>query len=119
VNTLQLAVLKSRAIGWLGLLGNHNIVAKHSLLDNCANSVAGSTSCEACEAPVLVLDEIDAVLATWDRNERRIYAGLVARLQYLPCGLIIVSHFFNYSQLAEYLPDRDSRYCLDLSGDIS
>lgn len=74
--------------------------------------------CEACDAPVLVLDEIDAVLATWDRNERRIYAGLVARLQYLPCGLIIVSHFFNYSQLAEYLPDRDSRYCLDLSGDI-
>jgi hypothetical protein len=73
--------------------------------------------CEACDAPALVLDEIDAVLATWDRNQRRIWAGLVARLQYLPHGLIIVSHFFNYAQLAEYLPDRDPRYCLDLSGD--
>ena len=73
--------------------------------------------CEACDAPVLVLDEIDAVLATWDRNQRRIWAALVARLQYLPHGLIIVSHFFNHSQLIEYLPDHDPRYCIDLSGD--
>lgn len=72
--------------------------------------------CHACQAPVLVLDEIDAVLATWDRNQRRVWAGLAARLQYLPCGLIIVSHFFTANQLVEYLPDRDPRYCLDLSG---
>ena len=74
--------------------------------------------CAACAAPVLVLDEIDAVLATWNRNQRRTWAGLVARLQYLPCGLIIVSHFFDQRQLAEYLPDRDTRYCFDLAGDI-
>lgn len=73
--------------------------------------------CEASDSQVLVLDEIDAVLATWERNQRRHWAGLVARLQFLPHGLIIVSHFFTYRQLAEYLPDRDPRYCFDLSGD--
>jgi hypothetical protein len=73
--------------------------------------------CAECNAPVLVLDEIDAVLATWDRTQRRAWAGLVARLQYLPCGLVLVSHFFNRSELAEYLPDRNPRYCFDLSGD--
>jgi len=73
--------------------------------------------CESCDRAVLVLDEIDAMLATWDRNQRRIWAGLAARLQYLPCGLIVVSHFFNVQQLTEYLPDRDQRYCFDLSGD--
>lgn len=73
--------------------------------------------CDACTAPVLVLDEIDAVLAAWQRDQRRVWAGLVARLQYLPCGLILVSHFFDRRLLAEYLPDRDPRYCLDLSGD--
>lgn len=73
--------------------------------------------CDACTAPVLVLDEIDALLATWTRTQRRNWAGLMARLQYLPRGLIVVSHFFTLSQLLDYLPDRDSRYCLDLSGD--
>lgn len=75
--------------------------------------------CEACDRAVLVLDEIDAVLATWDRNQRRIWAGLAARLQYLPCGLLVVSHFFTIQQLTEYLPDRERRYCFDLSGDLS
>lgn len=73
--------------------------------------------CEACEAPVLVLDEIDAVLATWDHHNRRSWAGLVARLQYLPCGLIIVSHFFTANQLVELLPDQDMHYCFDLTRD--
>src|SRR5262249_45913470 len=73
--------------------------------------------CEACYAPLLVLDEIDAVLATWDRNQRRVWVGLVARLQFLPHGLIIVSHFFDHRQLTQYLPERDPRYCVDLSGD--
>lgn len=73
--------------------------------------------CQACTAPVLVLDELDAVLATWQPNQRRTWAGIVARLQYLPCGLIIVSHFFDQYRLAEYLPDHDTRYCLDLAGD--
>lgn len=71
--------------------------------------------CASCDQPVLVLDEIDAVLATWDRNQRRIWSGLVARLPYLPCGLIIVSHLFSANQLGDYLPDRDQRYCIDLS----
>ncbi|NCC32354.1 MAG: hypothetical protein EOM24_10060 [Chloroflexia bacterium] len=72
---------------------------------------------KACTAPVLVLDEIDALLATWDRTQRRNWAGLVARLPYLSCGLIIVSHFFTLSELQHYLPDGDARYCLELPGD--
>lgn len=75
--------------------------------------------CAACTAPVLMLDEVDAVLATWNRNQRRVWSGLTARLPYLPCGLIIVSHFFSVSQLAEYLPDRDQRYCFDLTRGLS
>ena len=73
--------------------------------------------CDACDAPVLVLDEIDSVLATWDRDQRRTWAGLVARLQFLSHGLIVVTHFFSCNQLTNYLPERDIRYCLDLSGD--
>lgn len=74
--------------------------------------------CELCHEPVLVVDEIDSVLATWDRNQRRAWAGLVARLQYLPRGLILVSHFFHAAQLAELLPDRDPRYCFDLTREV-
>jgi hypothetical protein len=74
--------------------------------------------CERSSAPVLLVDEIDAVLATWDRRRRRNWAGLVARLQYLPRGLILVSHFFTANELVELLPDHDHRYCVDLSGDL-
>lgn len=74
--------------------------------------------CAAAERPVLVIDEIDAVLATWDRTQRHTWAGQTARLQYLPCGLVIVSHFFDQSRLINLLPDRDARYCLDLSGGL-
>lgn len=74
--------------------------------------------CATCTAPILVVDEIDAVLATWDRAQRRNWAGLMARQQYLPCGLIIISHFFTTQQLTEFLPDRDQRYCFELNGDF-
>jgi len=74
--------------------------------------------CQHCRYPVLVLDEIDALLATWDASQRRIWVGLTARLQYLPCGLILVSHFFTQTQLIEYLPDHDPRYCFNASGAV-
>lgn len=72
--------------------------------------------CEACLKPVLVIDEIDSILAIWTHTQRLIWAGRVARLQNLPCGVIIVSHFFTCHQLRDYLPDRDLRYCLELPG---
>lgn len=75
--------------------------------------------CHSCRAPVLVLDEIDALLATWDLNQRQVWAGQVSRIPFLPCGLIIVSHFYTLNQLEAYLPDRSRLYCLDLSGDVS
>ncbi len=74
--------------------------------------------CAVCDSTVLVIDELDAVLATWDRNQRRTWAGQTARLQYLPCGLVIVSHFFDARQLVELLPDRNPRYCVDLTGGL-
>jgi hypothetical protein len=74
--------------------------------------------CAECAHPVLVLDELDALLATWDRAQRHVWAGQTARLQFLACGLVIVSHFFDQGTLMPLLPDRDPRYCLDLSGDL-
>jgi SpoVK/Ycf46/Vps4 family AAA+-type ATPase len=72
-----------------------------------------------CSAPVLIIDEIDAVLATWDHLQRKTWVGLASRLQWLRCGLLIVSHIITYQLLGDYLPDHDQRYCLDLSGALS
>lgn len=74
--------------------------------------------CQGCATPVLVVDEIDAVLATWDHQQRYTWAALASRLQWLPCGVVVVSHFFEHRSLADYLPDHDQRYCLDLAGEI-
>jgi hypothetical protein len=73
--------------------------------------------CETCTTPVLVIDDLDAMLATWDRKQRRNWVGLMARQQYLPRGLIIVSHFFTVQHIVDLLPDRDPRYCFQLNGD--
>lgn len=70
--------------------------------------------CQSCSRPVLIVDEIDAVIATWDRAQRYSWAALVARLQWLPCGVLIVSHLFDRRLLTDYLPDHDQRYCLDI-----
>jgi hypothetical protein len=69
-----------------------------------------------CDAPVLVVDELDALLASWSSDQRHAWANKASRLPYAACGLILVSHFFNCSTLIRYLPDKDQRYCLDLAG---
>ncbi len=73
--------------------------------------------CTACQEPVLIVDELDALLATWSFSQRQVWASQVSRLPYLPCGLILVTHFFDRSALRRYLPDEDLSYCLDLFGD--
>ncbi len=73
--------------------------------------------CAACTESVLVMDELDALLACWSFDQRRTWAGQVSRLAYLPCGLLLVTHLLDRSLLAPYLPDGDSRYCLVLSGE--
>ncbi len=70
--------------------------------------------CQRCSAPVLIVDEIDAVIATWDRTQRYTWAALVGRLQWLPCGVLIVSHLFESRSLVNYLPDHDQQYCFDI-----
>lgn len=69
-----------------------------------------------CEFPVLIIDEIDAILATWSLAQRRNWASRVSRIPYPSCGVIVVSHLLDCSILFNCLPDRDSRYCLDLAG---
>lgn len=72
--------------------------------------------CADCKAPVLVVDELDALLARWSHDQRHAWANKVSRLAYLPCGLVLVSHFFDCNTLVRYLPDQETRYCLNLPG---
>ena len=73
--------------------------------------------CLACAEPVLVVDELDALLACWSFEQRKMWASRVSRLPYLPCGLVLVTHMLDRSILASYLPDADQRYCMDLAGE--
>lgn len=68
--------------------------------------------CDRTTEPVLVVDELDAVLATWDNHQRKTWANAVARLAYLPCGLLIVTHLLDDTILKPLLPDPDPRYYL-------
>lgn len=74
--------------------------------------------CQAVSEPVLIIDEIDALLAFWTETQRRIWAANMAWSAGLPCGLILVTHFFEITQLRSYLPDNDIQYCFDLSGEL-
>lgn len=71
--------------------------------------------CAACPAPVLIVDEIDAVLATWTLDQRTFWANQVSRLTYLPCGVIIVTHILSCSMLTAFLPDGGQHSCLNLT----
>lgn len=75
--------------------------------------------CAACTKPVLVVDELDALLACWSFDQRRTWAGQASRLAYLPRGVLLVTHLLDRSLLAPYLPDGDARYCLDLNGEFA
>lgn len=68
--------------------------------------------CGATSEPVLVLDELDALLACWTLHQRKAWASQMARLAYLPRGLLLVSHLLDADTLAPLLPDSDPRYCL-------
>jgi hypothetical protein len=65
---------------------------------------------------VLLVDEIDAVLATWSYDQRRLLATLASRMPNLPCGLILVSNLFEIDTLAPLLPDSDLPAYFNLSG---
>lgn len=72
-----------------------------------------------CPAPVLIVDELDALLATWSNDQRRVWASKVSRMTALPCGVLLVSHLLDCSTLSTVcLPDTDSRYCMDLAGEM-
>jgi hypothetical protein len=81
--------------------------------------LALQTWIDACPAPGLIVDEIDALLATWSPDQRRIWASKASRIPYPPCGILIVTHLLDCTTLNHSLPDTDSRYCLDLAGEIS
>ncbi|NJN65899.1 MAG: ATP-binding protein [Chloroflexaceae bacterium] len=74
---------------------------------------------EARPAPVLIVDEIDALLATWSHDQRRVWASKASRIPYPRCGVLIVTHLLDCSTLVNCLPDQDTRYCLDLTGESS
>lgn len=73
--------------------------------------------CRACDADVLIVDELDALLATWDFQQQLAWTSQVSRLAYLPTGLVLVTHFFDQTALLRYLPDNDPLYCFEYSGD--
>jgi hypothetical protein len=64
---------------------------------------------------VLIVDEIDAVLATWTLDQRTFWANQVSRLTYLSCGVIIVTHLLSCSMLTAFLPDGGQHSCLNLT----
>lgn len=69
-------------------------------------------------ASVLVLDEIDSLLAYWSVEQRSLWASAISRSTSLELdrGVLLVSHFFDHFSLQRYLPDQDLGYCLDLGG---
>ncbi len=66
--------------------------------------------------PILVVDELDAVLSCWQPQQRRSFAHRASRLPELPCGLILVSNLFEATTLETLLPPSDRPAYVDLSG---
>ncbi len=69
--------------------------------------------CGACGAPVLICDHLDALLATWSHDQRRVFVARLSQEQYLPCGLIVVTHLLRCQELAFLRPEL-SRACIHL-----
>jgi hypothetical protein len=63
---------------------------------------------------VLVLDELDALLACWTAMQRNVLANKLSHSAYLPCGLVVITHLFDADTLIPLVPNQDSRYCLTL-----
>jgi hypothetical protein len=74
------------------------------------------TWCTTYDRSVLLIDEIDAILATWSFNQQRLFATQASRLPDLPHGLILVSNHFEADTLAPLLPNSDLPAYFNLSG---
>lgn len=74
--------------------------------------------CRNCSAPVLVIDEIDSILAIWSSDQRIVWANRVSRLPYLPCGVLLVTHLLDCTALSRFLADNGQYSCLHLSGEV-
>jgi hypothetical protein len=72
--------------------------------------------CATYEQSILLVDEIDAVLATWSVDQRRLFATRASRLPNLSYGLILVSNLFDVDTLAPLLPDSDLPTYFNLPG---
>lgn len=72
--------------------------------------------CRTCTQSVLVLDEIDALLAVWSPQQRGSWATALSKRQFLPNGLVLVSSFFDTFEIMRLLPDPRSEYCVSLAG---
>ncbi|MEI7768853.1 MAG: AAA family ATPase [Chloroflexales bacterium] len=72
--------------------------------------------CAASDRPVLLVDEIDAILATWPSDQRRLFATQASRLSELAHGLVLVSNLFEVDTLTQLLPDSDLPAYYNLSG---
>lgn len=65
---------------------------------------------------IVLVDEIDAVLAIWSSDQRRLFANQASRLANLPHGLVLVSNFFTAETLVPLLPDSDLPPYINLGG---
>lgn len=74
------------------------------------------TWCAVYYQSILVVDELDAVLATWSAEQRRLFATRASRLPNLSSGLILVSNLFDVDTLAPLLPDSDLPSYFNLPG---
>jgi hypothetical protein len=72
--------------------------------------------CAASSQSVLLVDEIDAILATWPSDQRRMFATRASRLPDLAHGLVLVSNLFEVDTLVPLLPDSDLPAYYNLSG---
>jgi hypothetical protein len=67
---------------------------------------------------MLVIDEIDAVLATWPIDQRQLFVWKVSRIPDISHGLILVSNLFDGDTLASLLPESDIPAYFHLAGEF-
>jgi hypothetical protein len=72
--------------------------------------------CEQCSCPVLIIDELDGLLATWSVEQRRAWASEASRLRELACGLILVTSFFDLYSLRSFAPNQNQPQVINLPG---
>lgn len=72
--------------------------------------------CALCDRPILLIDEIDAVLACWSLDQRRLFAAQASRLPDLPQGIVLISTLFDGDTLSPLLPATDLPTYFQLPG---